>query len=249
MSKAWFSFFVILICFSFLEKQNLYGQNQDSTLIQTDSFPSKDSTSVQTKKKKRYEGIHQWRIGTDLARLGMNLFDNQKMGLEIQTDFKRTDKQYWTAELGWGRENIDYTKIKYHTNTAYLKLGLDQSLLSSMGRKDFDIVFMGFRYALGFGNRSEASFSFDSPFGGSYSGVAPGQSFFVHWGEVTLGMKLEIWKRIFLGWTVRGKFLFNPGVFKDIKPNYIAGYGSGDKATNFDANLYLSYALIRYQKK
>lgn len=248
--RFWMRLLNILI-FSLSGMHIAYAQQVKDTAIVVGTedslgIASVDSTSV---KKKKYGGYYQWRVGTDLARIGFNFINPGKMGYDFQVDFKDRDKIYWTAEAGYGRGKIDYEQLKYTTHTTYLKVGLDNAMLKPGGEKDFDIVFLGVRYAAAYGNRSDATYSFDSPFGGVYEGVQEGQNFFVHWGEITLGMKLEVWKRVFMGWTARGKFLFNPGVFKEISPNYIAGYGSADNATSFDINLYLSYALIRYQKQ
>jgi hypothetical protein len=37
--------------------------------------------------------------------------------------------------------------------------------------------------------------------------------------------------------------MFNPGIFKELSPNFIPGYGKGDKKTAFGFNFYVSYAI------
>lgn len=229
---------------------------QDNTAIfPTDSVSIKDSSqkaiSAENTKlpKQKYAGPYQWRLGIDIARIGFNIADPNRQTYELQLDYKDSDKRYWVLETGYGSGKVDFDYLAYKTQAGFIKIGLDNSMFKPMSKRDFDIVFFGVRYGMALGNRQEATYSFDSPFGGTFVGTADPESFFIHWGEVNIGMKLEVWKRVYLGWTGRAKFLFNAGTFKEIKPTHIAGYGSADKSTSFDINLYLSYALIRYNRK
>lgn len=238
--------FLLLACLICIH-QRVYAQD-----VAQQMTPTSDTTvlhdSVAAVATSKFEGIYQWRVGIDLMRIGFNFSNPQRQGYEVQIDFRDRNVRYWAAEMGLGKGTIDYNHLAYTTTNGYLRLGVDQAMLKPERRTDFDIVFIGARYGAAFGQRSEATYTFESPFGGEYTGTQPSQAYFVHWGEVLFGMKLEVWKRCFLGWTVRGKFLFNGGVFKEITPDYIAGFGSGDKPTTFDVNLYLSYALFRYSR-
>lgn len=239
--------FIILLTGSFIVLCTS-GLAQDTTMVSGLQSDSLRVGSSDGSKKNKYTGYHQWRIGTDLMRLGLNFANPQRQGLEVQLDYKNRELRYWVMEVGAGRGKIDYDHLSYTSANGYLKLGVDQSLIKPERSTDFDIVFVGVRYGGSYGRRNEATYRFESPFGGMYEGVQPGQNYFVHWGELVFGMRLEVWKRCFLGWTARGKFLFNGGVFKEITPDYIAGYGSGDNPTSFDINLYLSYAFLRYRR-
>jgi len=104
------------------------------------------------------------------------------------------------------------------------------------------------RYALAFIERSEARYTIFDNFWGNTSGTIPGKNMTAHWLELTGGVRVELAKGLFTGWTIRGKFLLNGNQFKDLPPPYVAGYGRGDKNSIFDFNFYISYA-IRWKKK
>lgn len=210
----------------------------DSTLGRPDTTAGKDIKAL----KLPYR--HQVRIGLDLARVGFNFMFPSRVGFEFQADYAlRKNAVYLAAEAGYGRGNIDYSFLKYTTQSTFARIGIEKSFLDKVGDEDFDIGFLGFRYGIAGGSYSDAEFSVLSPFGGKSEGEEPGRNFVVHWGEIVGGIKVEVWRGIFLGWTVRGKFLFNPKQFRSISPNYIAGYGKGDRTSIFDFNFYLSYAL------
>jgi len=192
--------------------------------------------------------MHQFRLGVDVSRAVFNLLYPSRQAYGIQADYALRKEVYLVAEAGLGRGKIDYDNLKYTTNGYFFRIGLNKSFLDRVGAKDFDIGFLGFRYGMGIGRRNQATFIVSSPFGPGTPGSAPGQNFMVHWGELVGGLKVELWKGLFMGWTVRGKFLFNPGEFKELAPNFIPGYGKGDHKSVFDFNLYLSYA-IRWKKE
>lgn len=203
---------------------------------------SAKQTSVGTKSDTAVK-IQQIRIGFDISRiLFNNLFPSRK-GYEIQADYNWRKNLYLAAEAGWGKGKINYSFLQYQTQGGFVRIGIEQSLLGVMNDKDFDNAFIGIRYGMGFGKMSDAKFTVPSPFGGQSEGSAPGQNYLVHWGELVGGIKVSIWKNLYAGWAVRGKFLFNPKTFKTIAPNYIPGYGKGDKNTVFDFNFYLSYGI------
>lgn len=209
---------------------------------------SLQDTSARKKKESKPPYIHQFRIGFDVSRIAFNLMYPSRQGYEIQADYALRGKLYAAAETGFGRGKIDYEKLKYTTNNYFVRLGIDQSVLDRLGPNDFDMAFIGVRYGLGIGNRSDATYLVPSLFGPPASGTIPSKSYVVHWGEITGGVKVELGKGIFAGWNFRGKFMLNSGIFKELAPNYIAGYGKGDKSTVFDFNFYFSYA-IRWNKK
>lgn len=196
-----------------------------------------------TKTSSQRPAVRQLTVGFDFGRiLFNNLFPSRK-GYEIQADYNWNENLFFAAEAGWGRGKIDYSFLKYTTKGTFVRIGINKTLLGSLGPNDFDNAFIGVRYGMGFGNMSDAAFSISSPFGGQSDGEAPGQSYFVHWGELVAGLRVGLGHNIYAGWTVRGKFLFNAGTFENLSPNYIPGFGKGDKNTIFDFNFYLSYGI------
>jgi hypothetical protein len=147
------------------------------------------------------------------------------------------------AEAGFGKGTIDYSYLNYNTNSFFIKGGVQKVMVERIGPNDFDGVFVGANYGFAAGKRTEASYTVTSPFGTEKSGTVPAQNFTAHWGELVAGIRVEFLPHIFVGWNLRGKFLLNAGSFKELSPNFIAGYGKGDKSTVFDFNFYLCYAI------
>lgn len=225
----------------------------DSTAIATGGkgrmAASADTGAVQqkakTKKVPKYTiPQYQLRFLFDVGNLAVNFADARRQDYEFSADFLYKNNWYLAAEGGYALGVINYDNLKYNTNSTYLRIGADKSLLQSIGPRDYDIVFFGFRYGMGFGNRGTADYVVPSQFGPSQAGTLPDQNFWIHWGEMTGGIRVEMWRGIYAGWNFRARFLLNGKTFENkLTPNYIAGYGNADNSTSFGFNVYLGYAF------
>lgn len=212
----------------------------------TDSISKKKTALIDTTAKKKEPKppyIHQFRIGVDVARITYNFLYPDKPGYELQLDYLLRKGNYAVLEGGFGKNKVDFETLKYDNKGSYFRLGIDKNVLTILNVKDFDIFFIGLRYGMAFGSISEARFLVPSFYGPSIEGTTPGSNYFIHWGEINAGLRVEVLKNCFVGWNIRLKFLLNSGQFDALAPSYVPGYGKGDKTTNFDGNFYVSYAL------
>lgn len=221
----------------------------DTTIVLKDSAALTDSarTGMLTER----DSLHQLRISFDISKPLSKLLVKDSLSFresfEFEVDFYHKKELYLVAEGGWGSGKVDYPDLRYSTKNTFFKAGVNKSLLVRRGVHDWDQAFIGVRYAMAFINRSDAYYESDSNFyWGKTSGIIPGDKMIAHWFEVTAGTRLEVWRGIFIGWNIRGKFRLNKKAFQELPPYFIAGYGKGDKNSIFDFNFYLSYA-IRWQ--
>lgn len=186
---------------------------------------------------------HQLRLGVDIGKPVINAFIKSRYSYEAAVDYALKKEVYLTAEGGWGGSDVDYTDLKYSTRNTFVKFGFDKTMVPRLFPSDWDMLFVGLRYGIAFLKRNDATYTTDDGFWGTTTGTIGGKSITGHWAEITAGIRVELWKGVFAGYTVRGKFLINQKAFKELPPQYIAGYGKGEKATVFDFNFYLQYAL------
>lgn len=209
-----------------------------------------DTTAADTtvvRKPKDLAG-HQLAIGFDLARPVINYYATNKSGYEFAADYYLKNEIYLAAEGGWGSSDVNYTDLKYSTTNTFYRIGVNRILLPRENPKDWSGVMLGGRLAMASIDRSAATYSITDSLWGNSSGSVAGKSFNGYWMEVLGGVRLDLYKGIIAGWTIRGKFMLNARSFNDLAPLYIAGYGRGDKNSSFDFNFYIHYA-IRWKKK
>lgn len=186
---------------------------------------------------------HQLRIGFDILRPILNLAQDTRSSYEATLDYYWRKDLYFVVETGLGTSRYEYPDLSYTGSNTFFRIGVDKSILSRLGPGDWDGAFFGLRYGMAFMHRDEASYTIVDSVWGNSSGTVPAKTFNAQWAELTGGVRVELWKGIFAGWNVRARFLLNGRSFQDLSPDFIAGYGRGDKTTVFDFNLYLLYAI------
>lgn len=192
---------------------------------------------------KKMNSGHQLRFSFDASKILLNNLIDNRRAYEVALDYYLNGEVYAVGEMGTGTSNINYPDLKYQTNNTFLRFGLDKSMFVRKKPQDWGLGFFGFRYGLGMIRRNDAFYSTNDGLGGITTGIISADNFMAHWFELSGGMKVELFKGLFAGWTVRAKFLLNQRALGDLKPAYIAGYGPGEKATAFDYNFYIAYAI------
>jgi len=225
MCRSIFSFAAILVFLSFGAR----AQGEDTSRINGTTTVKPDG--------------RQLRFGIDISRPLMQAIFKDRYAYEVMADYSLPKDIYSVLEGGFGGSDIDYPDLRYKSSNFFLKAGIDKSMLQRLYPEDWDFLFVGVRYGVAFINRGAASFSTDDLVWGTTAGTIPAKSLTAHWAELTGGLRVELFPRMFAGYTVRARFLINAKQFRELPPAYIAGYGKGEKNTVFDFNFYLQYAL------
>lgn len=186
---------------------------------------------------------HQLRIAFDLSKPVLNVLLDTRTSYEVAIDYYIGRELYAVAEGGFGTARQEYDDLRYTSRNAFVRAGLDKSLLVRLAPNDWDMASIGVRFAYAPVRRGEAAFTTRDTVWGSTTGTVPAVSRGIHWMEIVGGMRVEILPKIQVGWNIRGRFLFSQNAFTDLRPSFIAGYGQGDKNTVFDFNVWVVYAL------
>jgi hypothetical protein len=200
-------------------------------------------------KPKVVDTVKQLRFGIDISKPIMYSFSGERRSYEAEIDYYLRKDIYAVVEGGFGGAKVNYTDpnhladLIYTSNNVFFKTGVSKGMLLRLGTNDWDMAFIGARYAFSPIRRSAATYTITDVFWGQTSGSIPAKNLTAHWFELVGGTKVELFKGIFVGWTIRGKFRLNQKTFKELPPAYIAGYGKGDKNSVFDFNFYVNYAI------
>jgi hypothetical protein len=181
------------------------------------------------------------RIGTDLISLGKSQFQDNFTGWEINADI---DFYRYFLALDYGSWGRTFTSDSghYSNDGTYWRAGVDINFLV----KDIDrnMFFIGFRY--GRANFSEdlnvyvQNYFVDDSFvtlNYSHSGIK------AHWFELTSGLRVKVWKMIWMGYTARFKFGLKYGSSENIIPSDVPGYGRTEKDSYWGFNYQLFFRI------
>jgi hypothetical protein len=61
------------------------------------------------------------------------------------------------------------------------------------------------------------------------------------WFEIVAGMRVEVLKNIYMGWTVRNKKLFGEDMLGELSPWYIPGFGVKGEGSSWGVNYSVGY--------
>lgn len=215
-----------------------------SVWAQSSSASTQDYRPVATKKEKKaaeieyplYNGVS---VGLDLWGIGNKLFGSDFLSSEVLLDVDLKHRFFPTLELGYGStDSWNDNGIHYKSSAPYFRIGLDYNALYK--KKHGQMILVGLRYGF-------SSFSYDienqvledpiyggvvgNPnlnddiWGGSVPYAYAGQKGRMHWAEICVGIRAQIWKAFYMGLGMRFRFKLSDAKGRYGDPWYVPGFG------------------------
>ena len=194
------------------------------------------------------------RFGADIFKLTRSFYDKNYKGIEFVGDYRLTKNYYLAAELGNEDKTTIDDRLNFSTKGTYIKAGFDYNFYENWLDMR-NMVFIGMRYGASTFSQQLNSYKLYNT--STYFTEAPtvisGEKFnglSAQWLEVAVGMKAEVLKNIYVGFSVRmNRMLSNskPANFDNL---YIPGFNrtyNGDFGVGF--NYSVSYFLPLYKTK
>jgi hypothetical protein len=199
--------------------------------------------SADTVKVPFYNGFT---VQVDVSSLVKPLINNgisNEYEAGIQVDIKH--KIYPIAELGFASVNkTAISDIGFSTHAPYAKIGFDFNLLKK--KKDSkptnNMFLAGLRLGMSNFNYKITNVSISNDYWGGtenidYSNIPACTKV---WWEFVLGVRVEIIKNTYMGWTVRNKSMLTKDIEGNVAPWYIPGFGNNN-SSNWGFNYTLGY--------
>ena len=194
------------------------------------------------------------RVGADLFKLTRSFYDKNYKGIEFVGDYRLTKNYYLAAELGNENKTTEDDRLNTTAKGTYIKAGFDYNSYENWLDMR-NMVFIGLRYGASTFSQQLNSYKLynTSTYFPEAPTVVSGETFnglSAQWLEVVVGMKAEVLKNIYIGFSVRmNKILSNtkPENFDNL---YIPGFNrtyNGDFGVGF--NYTVSYFLPIYKTK
>ncbi len=184
------------------------------------------------------------RLGTDFSRLGIWALDPNRKQYEFNADVD-VYKYFLTVDYGDWTTKLSGDNFNYLMNGWYFRTGIDYNFLFS--DPDHHVIFFGLRYCSTVFDET-LKYNGVDPYFGSSSETLNKHSNRANWYEMNGGLKVHIWKGLYMGWTGRLKFglkINNTGTFTTYE---VPGYGITSKNTNWGLN-YSIYYRLAFRKK
>lgn len=188
------------------------------------------------------------RIGLDLARFLYYFSEPAIIGAEISGDFEVYKNIYPVIELGYSTMEQSTDLFDYTSGGTYGRVGLDYNVLPMKDRSIHHIFFVGARYGLSVFTQRTENMSIQNDYWGDVILESYESSLRGHWIELVMGLKVEVASNLFLGWSLRYKFLLNQDMDPLVTPQLVPGYGEGANNRAFGFTYSIFYKIPLFKK-
>ena len=195
-----------------------------------------EGDTLKTKSIQKPTGV---RIGTDLIAIGKTAFDSSLSGWELNADVD-FGRYYLALDYGsWSRK--DSLDNGYYTNDGrYFRAGVDINFL--LNDPDKNMFFLGFRYGRS-AFREQLNYETTLADFGVIQKSISNKNASAGWGELTTGLRVKIWKYIWMGYTARMKFSPSVSGNAEMETYDIPGFGKTSKSIYWGFNYQLFWRI------
>jgi hypothetical protein len=191
-------------------------------------------------------------IQGDVASVASSLLSNgETYSYEAAAQVDLKHKFYPIFELGYaGANKTSNDNVNFKTNGLFGRVGVDLNLLSP--KKDekptSNLFLAGIRFGM-----SNFPYSItnvlisDNYWGGTESTNFDNKNATKLWYEIVVGVRVEVFKNIFMGWSVRSKNMLSQDVAGEVSPWYVPGFGT-NTGSNWGFNYTIGYKIQISQK-
>lgn len=202
------------------------------------------------------EKINGVAVGFDLSRLVVKGFEPERTALEVSARVLVKPKWFAVAEAGY--ENVDFDNLRsseeksydYASNGSYLRVGVDYDFFKVEEFGNNDNVYVGLRYGFCLMEHEAPGYTVENDFwGASQEGSIAPYTLNVHWAEFVFGLRTELFRNFYMGWSARLKVKVVENNDEVLSPFVVGGYGKGDNQLNLGFTYSLAYEIPYHRKR
>jgi len=191
------------------------------------------------------ERVRGPRISYDLASLTLLYFDPDRMVYTMSVDYELKQDIYPVIDLGYQHVRIDRDKYNYTSSGMFTRAGADVNLLNYDKQVDvYEMMYIGGRYGFSHFNQQAENIAVPGEYWGDFSGgQIEKHPLNTHWISLVGGMRAEVFRNFFMGWSVFMNIRFYQSGAKGMDPYNIPGFGKGSNRVTVTFNYALSFRI------
>jgi hypothetical protein len=187
------------------------------------------------------------KVGLDVSGPAIYFTGKNNLSTEAYVSYDLNEKTSAALNAGYVRFNYSQYNYKYVTNGIFVRSGVDVNLLKPKKSLGKYWVGVGLRYGLSRFSSEFPSFQQDNYFGTISSSIGK-RTDWVHFFEVSPGVRSEIFKNFSMGWSISVRLLLYSTSGKDLKPIFVPGFGNSAKMLSTGMNYFIAWNFP-YKKK
>ncbi len=194
--------------------------------------------STDTVPQQIYQGLQvKLDLGTPILEIARSSAKVQSYELAVNVNLKQ--RYFPTLELGYAQADRTLTSGTFVGKGGFARVGLDLSSLKKRPNSPNKLL-VGVRVGTAVQDYNMTDLTLNDSYWQSPSAMNFHDVRCDVWGEISIGIQVQIYKAFYMGWALRLKALFTRGEEGEPSAYYIPGYGyKGDM--NFGFNYYVAW--------
>jgi len=168
---------------------------------------------------------------------------NKDWGIAFIGRYGLKNKWWGNAEVGVQHTEFENKNYKYGSNGTFIKIGVDYDIFHSEDFPVNDNIFVGIRYGYAFQSHWADEFTIVDSYWGDYVGDVEKTTVNSHMLEAVFGIRCEMLKNFYMGWSFRCRFLVASAHDNTLDPYSVPGYGSYDSKAGIGFTYTLEYQI------
>jgi hypothetical protein len=235
-SRLFLMLFLLLINNAIIRGQNT--RSTEGTNVTSSSVDKLNGDSLPQKSFKPFV-----RVGIDMASIARSFFEPEARQFEFSVDSEVWYNWFAVIEGGGMKVFADREQFSYKADGFFLRTGMDYNLLSREGMNKNDLLLVGARYSFSSLIHEASDFFVPNAYWGDYTGSLDPTSYQLHFLELHGGVRTEIFRNIYLGWSIKMRIKIAEATSSFLNPYYIGGYGHGKRRAPLMAHFSLLYKI------
>jgi Domain of unknown function (DUF6048) len=194
---------------------------------------------------------HALRLGVDISRFAMPYLQPNRRDYEVSADMQIRQNLYGVLEGGYDKVNIEKPDLLiYNSDGYFFRVGVDYNFLPPSFPREKNIIYGGIRLGHAQMKQQAPFYQITDSVWGNVDGSISPQNLSANWLEFVVGIKVELLKKFFMGWSVRARALLSRNIInQELPPYVIPGFGKGATAGVFDFNYSVYYSIPLFSSK
>lgn len=187
-------------------------------------------------------------VGAALYQPVSVLAGRYPQGIELNGFLDLNERLSLAFDAGSSRFRNETHNYSYENKGFYFRGGADLNMLNPVKASGRYYAGLSLKYGVSFFTHSVPYMRYENYWGSFVTNMA-GSSCTAHFLDVSPGIRVELFRNFFIGWSVSGRLLLWSGAGKHMRAIDIPGFGSGSKPLTAGINYYISIRIPRGIKR
>lgn len=154
----------------------------------------------------------------------------------------------WEVGIGYADNTPDDLNFTYRNKPAlYNRVGMNYNF--GYNKEEMSYFYIGLRYGFTFFSYDIDNISIDNAYWEESESLRiAGQKSWAHWGELLGGLRVQVYKNFYMGWTARYRLMFGYKKNSYSEPWYIPGFGPKGSPFGFTYTVGYRFSLGKKEK-